>query len=112
MKCKINPEGHIYRLDVPHLFHKEDETVVEYYERQIKQKLSQKNDPFWRNWKPEVFTFLQCQHCGAEEHVYLPINYLKTVIYNPDLAFKWSKFTKMQYIQDGDVLFEKTVQIS
>lgn len=112
MQCKRNNAGHVYRIDVPHFFHREDESVIDYYEREIALKLSQKDDPFWRNWTPEVFTHLQCQHCGAEEHIYLPCNYLKTIIYNPDIAFQWSKFTKMQYVQDGEVMFEKTVQVS
>lgn len=82
--CKRNEDGHIFRLDVPHYFHKEDDSVASHYEMAIKHKLLTQYHPHSTNWTPEVFVFLQCQFCGLEEHVTIPISYLKTIIYDND----------------------------
>ena len=110
-KCKRNEEGHIFRLDVPHFYKKEDESVVEHYSNMIRHRLAQRDDPFWRNWTPEVFVHLQCQYCGAEEHIYMEMKYLSEVMWDPDFAMKWDTYKHLTMDINGDRVVDEIVKL-
>ena len=64
---------HEYRLDVPHYFHHEDESVKCHYENEIEQS------------DDEVFTHLQCKLCDTQAQCFIDIKYLKKLLDGRDI---------------------------
>lgn len=94
MRCKTKAH-HAFKLSAPKLFHQEPVSVENYYKKDIDKILSGKDDWFYP--RTEVFTFLVCEFCGAEEHSYFPAAYLKEVIASPNQRFGFETTKKLQY---------------
>lgn len=55
----------VYRLDVPHFFHKEDERVSEFYKY---------------NGMTHQLAHLMCVNCGDEQQVYIDRKYINEML--------------------------------
>lgn len=67
IECK-----HEYRLDVPHYFSKEDDTIQDHYNIELQLTADEGRD--------EVFVHLVCPKCYDEQHTYMSHEELEYVL--------------------------------